>query len=114
MDHSSFYSIERLMEFGLGMAFAQQMINVMNQSIQQMYVPGSMATMPVADVIYVALDGKSVGPLSNSEFAKLLETGNINKDTLAWVPGMMSWQPIEQVPAILKIVALTPPPLNDK
>ncbi len=114
MDNSSFYSIERLMEFGLGMAFAQQMINVMNQSIQQMYVPGSMATMPAADIIYVALDGKSVGPLSNSEFAHLLEAGKVCKDTLVWTPGMQSWQPIEQVPAILKIVALTPPPLDNK
>jgi hypothetical protein len=113
MDNTSFYSVERLMEFGLGVAFAQQMINVMNQSIQQMYVPGSMATMPVSDVIYVALDGQSVGPLSNSEFTKLLEAKRVSKDTLAWMPGMQNWQPIEQVPAILKIVALTPPPLNE-
>lgn len=113
MDNSSFYSIERLMEFGLGISFAQQMVNVMNQSMQQMHIPGSMATIPEADVIYVALDGKPVGPLSSSEFAKLLEAGKVNKDTLAWTPGMQEWKPIEQVPAILKIVALTPPPLSN-
>ena len=111
--NSDFFSIDRLVEFGLSLAISQQMINSMNQAVQQMYVPGSMQTMPVPNVIYVALDGKPVGPMGEYDFAKMLESGKITKDTLAWMPGMSAWAPIENIPAILKIIALTPPPITE-
>src|SRR5574344_141668 len=116
MDDNNFFSIDRLVEFGMGMAMARQMVNVMNQSMQSMYVPGSIQSMPkpVAQqqLYYVAIDGKTVGPLNDSELSQLISQKKVNKDSLSWVPGMSSWQPIEQVPAILKVIALTPPPLQ--
>lgn len=115
MDENSFFSIDRLVEFGLGMAMAQQMVQVMNQSMKQMYVPGSIQSMPAPSVqtIYVVMDGQPVGPLSESDFSQLVTHRKVTKDTLAWLPGMPGWKPIEQIPTILKIVALTPPPLPD-
>jgi hypothetical protein len=116
MDDDSFFSIDRLVEFGMGMAVAQQMVNVMNQSMQSMYIPGSAQTIPQPSIqqhiYYVAIDNQSVGPLNDSELAQLVTQKKISKNTLAWVPGMSAWQPIEQVPAILKVIAMTPPPLN--
>lgn len=114
MDDQSFFSIDRLVDFGLGMGLAQQMVGMMNQYMQQMYVPGSIQSMPkpMSQVYYVAIDGRQVGPLNDSELSQLIVQKRINKDTLAWVPGMLGWKPIEQVPAILKVIALTPPPLN--
>lgn len=98
----------------MGLAMAQQMVQVMNQSMKQMYVPGSMQSMPTPQpqTIYVAVDGQSVGPLTESEFTHLVTDKKVNKDSLAWMPGMLNWQPIEQIPAILKIIALAPPPLH--
>ena len=113
MMNPEFYSIDRLVEFGLSMAVSQQMITSMNQAIQQMHIPGSIQLMPVSTVFYVVLEGKSVGPLGEFEFTKLLESGKVNKDTLAWVPGMASWKPIAEIPAILKLVALAPPPIPE-
>lgn len=116
MDDNSFFSIDRLVDFGMGMAMAQQMVNVMNQSMHLMYIPGSMQSMPQPTlqqhIYYVAIDGQSVGPLNDSELSQLITQKRINKDTMSWVPGMSAWQPIEKVPAILKIIALTPPPLS--
>jgi len=116
MDDNHFFSIDRLIEFGLGMGMARQMINVMNESMQSMYVPGSIQSMPnpVAQqqIYYVALEGKPVGPLNDSELSQLISQKKVDKNTLAWMPGMATWLPIEQIPAVLKIVALTPPPLN--
>lgn len=114
MDDNSFFSMDRLIEFGLGMGVAQQMINVMNQSMRSMYVPGSMQSMPQNSqgIYYVALDAKAIGPLNDIELSQLISQKKVNKDTLAWVPGMSSWKPIEEIPAILKVIALTPPPLN--
>ena len=114
MDNSSFFSIDRLIEFGLGMGIARQMVGMMNQSMQSMYVPGSIQSMPtsIAQTYFVAINGQQVGPLNDSELSQLISQKKITKDTLAWMPGMTGWKPIEQVPAILKLVALTPPPLS--
>lgn len=108
---TDFYSIERLVEFGLSLAVSQQMVNSMNQTIQQMTIPSSE---PPRSLIYVAIDGKPVGPLSERDFVELLDARKITKDTLIWMPGMSSWQTIESTPSALKLIALTPPPLNSK
>ena len=114
MDDNSFISIDRLVEFGMGMAMAQQMVQIMNQSMRQMYVPGSMQSMPTnsqLQSLYVVVEGQSIGPLTESDFFHLVSDKRVNKNSLAWMPGMLNWQPIEQVPAILKIIALAPPPI---
>ena len=120
MNDNNFFSADRLVEFGMGMAMAQQMVKMMNQSMQQMYVPGSIQSMPQPtrpqhqpNIIYLGIDGQQVGPLNESEIIALVNNRRINKDTLAWMPGMPAWKPIEQVPEILKIIALTPPPINN-
>lgn len=115
MDNNDFFSLDRLLEFGLGMGMAQQMINMMNQSMKSMYIPGSIQSMPqqpLASIYYVAIDGQQTGPLRESELMELIRDKKVSKDTLAWMPGMATWLPIERVPAILKLIALTPPPLN--
>lgn len=114
MNDDSFFSMDRLVEFGLGMAMAQQMVNVMNQSMRSMYVPGSIQSMPqtASSIYYVALNGQQVGPLNDSEMMQLVTARKVNKDTLCWTPGMPAWQPIEKVPAVLKLIALTPPPIT--
>lgn len=115
MNEHSFYSIDRLVEFGLGMALARQMVNVMNESMKNMYVPGSMQSMPAppaATHIYVAIDGRPVGPLTEKEFAALVAERKVTKETLAWLPGMAGWQPLQEIPSILRVVAMAPPPLS--
>jgi hypothetical protein len=42
---NSFFSINRLVEFGMGIAVAQQMVNTMNSAMTNMHVPGSMNPM---------------------------------------------------------------------
>ena len=115
MNDNSFYSIDRLIEFGMGMAMAQQMVRVMNETMRQMYVPGSIQSMPAAQPVtfYVAINGQQVGPISESEFTQLVTTKQVTKDTLAWMPGMLAWKPIEQIPSILKVIAVAPPPIPE-
>ena len=113
MDDQSCFYIDRLVDFGLGMGVANQMVGIMNQYMRTMDIPGSIQQLQrtVSPIYYVVLDGKSIGPLNDGEMASLIAQKKVTKDTLAWMPGMMGWQPIEKVPAILKIVALAPPPL---
>ncbi|QFQ12419.1 DUF4339 domain-containing protein [Pseudoprevotella muciniphila] len=128
MNDQSFFSVDRLVEFGLSMAVAQQMVNMMNQTMRTMYIPGSIQSMPAPNpaaapgmcppplpaTCYVALEGKQVGPLSESELCSLITQGKVTKDSLCWFPGLTSWQPVENTPQVLRLVALAPPPMPNQ
>lgn len=117
MDESSFYSVDRLVEFGLSLGIATQMANSMNASLQAMQIPGAgnpMMSNALAEdqpLLYVVLDGKSVGPLATSEFSRLIAEKRVTKETYVWKPGMSDWKLAENVPEVLRLVALTPPPV---
>lgn len=125
MNNNNFFSIDRLIEFGMSMAVAQQMVQTMNQTMQSMYIPGTMNPMtqaqssqvapmpqPLPQVFYVIVDGNSVGPLSETEVMKLISSKQITKDTYVWKPGMSEWQTVENTPEVLKLVLLAPPAFN--
>lgn len=117
--------MDRLVEFGLGMSVARQMVKMMEETMANTTVPPSPQPLKpnavyVSQVnpivpspsFYIAINEKSAGPFTESELAKLIMNGQIDKNTLSWMPGMTEWKKVEDVPEILKIVALTPPPLN--
>lgn len=107
------FSVDRLVEFGLGMAMAQQMVQMFNQTISamntQVPVYGQGTIQQNSPIFYVGIDGKPVGPLHEYDIVQFYQTGKINKESLAWMPGMAQWQRIEEVPAILKVIAMVPP-----
>ena len=111
---NSFYSIDRLIEFGMGLAVAQQMVKTMNDAMMNMRIPGSMNSMqPVEQQFYYAIiEGKQTGPFSEQELSRLISEKKIAKETYIWKPGMPNWNIAEKLPEILKLVALTPPQFN--
>ena len=114
MDNNMF-SVENLVEFGMGVAIANQMVSSMNNVIKSTTVPG--ANNPVGNntktdvVYYAAIDEKAAGPFSVTELSRLIADKKINKNTLIWQPGMSDWKKAEEIPEVLRMVALTPPPL---
>ena len=42
MDDYNFFSIDKLVEFGLGMAISKQMVDIMNQTISKTNIAGAM------------------------------------------------------------------------
>ena len=119
MDESSLYSVGRLVEFGLSLGIATQMANSMNASLQAMRVPGAGNPMQPntltedQPLFYVVLDGKSVGPLATSELSRLIAEKRVTKESYVWKPGMPDWRLAENVPEVLRLVALTPPPIPE-
>ena len=112
MSDNNFSAMDRLMEFGLGMAMAQQMTNVMNQAMQTMQLPESAKPIQTKPVEwYVALDGKATGPYSENEIKSLLLEKKLTKETLVWCAGMSNWQTAESTPSILKLFLQLPPAL---
>ena len=105
-------TLDRLMEFGMGMGLAQQMVNMMNQSMQTMQIPASsMPVQPKGTEWFIALNGQASGPFSENEMKKMLLDKKITKDTLVWCAGMLEWQKIENTPSALKLLLQLPPAL---
>ncbi|MCB0813621.1 MAG: DUF4339 domain-containing protein [Flavobacteriales bacterium] len=112
MDESDFYSIDRLVEFGMGMAIAQQMVKTMNESIQGMKVPGSFSLQQHQPILYYAVVGNErIGPLAEHDVARLIKEKRIVNQTYMWKPGMTSWALAEQLVDVVRLAAMTPPPL---
>lgn len=118
MDNDSFFSVDRLVEFGMSLAVARQMVNTMNQTMQNMWVSGAQNTLTQSQtqVYYAIVDNVQVGPCSESELMKLVNQHKIKKDTYVWTPGMTSWQTADKIPVVMRLVALSPPPfeINEK
>ncbi len=113
MNGPDFSSLDRLLDFGLCMSMAQQMVNMMNTTMQTMQIPESakpLSGKPSVDW-FCAIDQKACGPYSESEIKQLLMNGQLNKDSLVWRSGMDKWQKIEFTPEILKLVLQLPPSL---
>lgn len=105
MNDDSYFSVDRLVEFGIGMAVARQMVHMFNESM-------SSTTPPTAQIhtdliYYVSIEDKPIGPLNANELFQLYANNKITKDSLGWMPGMPVWKPIEQIPSMLKVFALS-------
>ena len=111
MDQSNFFSINNLVEFGMGMAIAQQMVNTMNHSVKNMHVPGLLQSNETQSLFYAILDDNQAGPLSYQDISQLVNQKKIFNETYMWKPGMIDWDIAEKIPEILKLVALSPPPI---
>jgi hypothetical protein len=127
-DEKNFYSTDRLIKFGMSTNVAQQMVESMNQTIRNMIIPGAGNLMQKpqsqqdmqavvsqmqgsADIVYYAMiDGKQEGPFCETEIARLINYGKVLKDTFVWHTGLSEWTAVENIPAIIRLVALAPPP----
>ena len=110
---TDFYSMDKLVEFGMSMAIANQMVSSMNQSLDQMQIPGAGKAIRTGmdNIYYAVIDNKQSGPYSLTELSRLISEKKIVKETYIWKPGMARWELAENVNEVLQLVAITPPPI---
>jgi hypothetical protein len=111
MDNNSLYSIDRLVEFGMEMAICQQIFSTMNQAMKQMNIAGAMNQLNYKlqnELLYFVIDNTSKGPYSIKEMLSLINDKTINNITLVWMSGMKNWERIDNVPSLLKYIAIHP------
>lgn len=107
MDNNSFASIDKLMEFGLGIGIAQQMVNTMNHVIDTMYMPNAgQAIKPLQMGYYAIIANQQIGPLCDEELSQLVENNSLTKDTFLWKPGMSGWKLAKDIPEVFKHIIL--------
>lgn len=111
---NSFFAVDKLVEFGLSMAVAQQMIQSMNQSLDHMKVagPSSIQNSTNQEIYYVIIDENQAGPFTEQQMIGLINDKRVTKSSYVWKPGLSNWQLAEKMPEILKLVVLSPPPFN--
>ncbi|MBO5216901.1 MAG: DUF4339 domain-containing protein [Alistipes sp.] len=104
---NDFSSLERLMEFGMSMAVAQQMIATMNHSIGSMTVPG--VNQPFCEQVeyYAVIDGKQAGPFTEENLQQLAQKGTLASDTLMWHRGLSGWRRACDIPVANKWLLLS-------
>jgi hypothetical protein len=114
-NENSFNSIERLVEFGMSMAVAQQMMQTMNHAMQNMVTPQfQQVNVPLPNPImfYALVNDIPQGPFTEQEFNNFILGARINRETLIWLHGMPGWMPAKLVPEVEKLFALMPPPIR--
>lgn len=106
-------TVEKLVAFGLELNIAQQMVNSMNQTMQNMQLPKGAAwnRSAFSKLWYVAIDGKAAGPYSEAELARKFFQKELDKESLIWSSGMTEWKKSIDVPEVLKLIIETPPSL---
>jgi len=111
MNHDeSYYSVDRLVEFGISMAVAQQMISGFQQAMSPLNQTQVMAPAQTMSRVYFAIVGGSqVGPLSNHDIIRMVRDRELDANTLLWTAGTPQWKSASSFPEIMSIVALAPP-----
>lgn len=113
---TDFSSIDKLVEFGMGMAVAQQMISTMNSAMNNMQVAGvnagttgqsgTASPAAVSKTWYAVINDRQVGPLNQGDLSTLIQNSNITDATLMWCPGMSGWQLASNIPEVYKLFLL--------
>lgn len=104
---NSFDSTDRLVEFGMSMAVAQQMIGTMNNAMADMRIAGADMPLRKTPPQYYAVVGDSqAGPLADGDMAALVASGRITGETLVWKPGAPGWARAASFPEINKMIVL--------
>lgn len=104
---TSFDSINRLMEFGMSMVVAQQMIETMNKAMGNMHIAGSgTPLMQVPLQYYVVVNGVQTGPFTEAEMQCLINENHITEESLMWKTGASAWIPAQSIPEINKLLIL--------
>lgn len=63
---------------------------------------------------YYARSGEQRGPVSESQMAQLIHTGQVRADDLVWQEGMAEWVPMGSVSRLVGFLATAaPPPLSN-
>ena len=102
---------------GAGFAIANQMgnafsgANMGNQ--QQTTTAPPPPPLPGQQVVsyHVALNGQQAGPYDINTLKGLVDSNQLNQETLVWTNGMANWTKAGEVPALAVLFLKSPPPL---
>ena len=96
---------------GAGIAMGAQMMNNMNAGAANAGGGAVPPPIPGAAVYHVAINGAQSGPFDMATLQRQAATGEINRTTLVWKPGMAQWVKAGELAELAPLFANTPPPI---
>lgn len=112
MNRNDYSSVDKLIDFGMGLSIAKQMTDTMNSAIGNMDIPGNKIPKNKSEVpltFFIEIEGKPAGPFSEDEIKMLFKEKKITEDSLIWKQGMSAWDKIKNVPEALRLFILSVP-----
>ena len=94
---------------GAGIAMGAQMMN--NMGGMASAGQASPPPIPGAGGFHVAVGQQQAGPFEISILQRQASTGELNRNTLVWKPGMAQWVKAGEVAELAALFANTPPPI---
>lgn len=96
---------------GLGIGFA--MATRMAEALGPMARPPAAEPPPVPTDrrYFVAVNGHQTGPFSRADVEHQIREGQLLRDSLVWTEGLADWTPAGQVPELLPVFSMVPPPI---
>jgi membrane protease subunit (stomatin/prohibitin family) len=106
---------------GMGFGMGGQMAGAMGgmfagepQSQQQsgpVGVSSAPPPLPPQIQLYVAVNGQQTGPFDMAVLQQMVQSGQLNRETLIWKQGMASWTAAGQLQELTALFGSLPPPL---
>lgn len=96
---------------GVGMGMGNMVTNAMGNAMQANQNAGTPPPIPGAISYYVALNGQQAGPFDKAGLQNLVNTKQLNRDTLVWANGMTNWISASSANDLADLFTNTPPPL---
>jgi membrane protease subunit (stomatin/prohibitin family) len=98
------------LDFGVGLAMGQQLVNAMQTPaqtpVQPAASPAAPPPPPAAVQWFISRDGQNFGPFALNQ---LLQNG-LTAQTYVWREGMSGWEIAQQVPEVAPLFGMAPPP----
>ncbi|MBE6308314.1 MAG: DUF4339 domain-containing protein [Bacteroidales bacterium] len=104
--NNNFDSIDRLIEFGMSLAVAQQMVATMNYAMTNLAVPKLGEPQNAVKKYFAAIDNAQAGPFNEDEIKELVVKGKITGETLVWRYGLPGWQQAKMIPEVNTMLLL--------
>lgn len=95
----------------VGAGMSNMMGGMMSGMQGQMQPPTMQTPPPIPQVNYhIAVNGQQAGPYEKSVIANMIQSGQLNANTLVWKQGMPQWEPITNVPDFAPLFSNNMPP----
>ena len=106
------------MGFGMGGQMAGAMGGMFAGQSQPQQQPGFSVgaasvppPLPPQVQFFVAVNGQQSGPFDMALLQQMVQSGQLNRETLVWKQGMADWKAAGQVSELTSLFGSVPPPL---
>lgn len=96
-------TIDKLVEFGMGLSLSQQMMNTLKQTPSPAYTPPKQQPEYIYHVI---IENRQVGPVTSRELSELIKNKKVTQDSLMWHPGLPAWLSAREIKEVNKLLVL--------